>query len=292
MLFWSISKKFTPPKKFKCKPFSLPWWKFSASKFLHNKGSYLTEIALKMVTMLPIWHSSSSNCRTRQCKQPATLKWIPPVPTTSWRISASWWRYRTNHSLLWLWIPNPNRFKLINRKYKNHYLIKQIVIYSEEETTIWQIFFRTWCPSNSLRIGIKERWTSQWSPITTRWTSFKPFRAWALCSNSVTETTTVTRTPYYCSSCSKRSETKITQGQTLQTCNLFPASSNLHCSSKMRAFSNKRLSRRQPAQPSMEFWPQEMAFKLSSPRWLNQSSLLTTSLQSPTRLESPQREMC
>jgi len=165
----------------------------------------------------------------------------------------------------------------------------------EEETTIWQIFSRTWCLSNNLRIGIKEQWTSQWSPITIRWTLFRPFRIWPPCNNTMTETTTtttVTRTPYYCNNYSKRSVSKITRvGHTPQTCQLFPGSSNLHCLRQMRDISNRLLSRSRTVL-LVEIWHLENQMVLSNPRWHSQLCLLTTNLQRTTTPEPLQREIC
>lgn len=105
------------------------------------------------------------------------------------------------------------------------------------------------------------------------------------------QATTVTRIPYFYNKFSKRSAQRITRGQQPQTCEPFPASNNLHCLNQMRPISNSLLSRSRIAQPSVEFWHLKNQMELSSPRWHNQLSLLTTNLQSPTP-ESPQREIC
>jgi hypothetical protein len=208
-------------------------------------------IAHKMLLILP---SSSYIYKINLCRPTATQRWIPPAPTTSWRIWASWWRCRINHNNLWI----PNLSRLTSRKSKNH-LIKQ-TIHSEEEPIIWLSFSRTWCPSNNLKTGTKERWTNLWSPITTRWTFSRPFRTWPTCNKTMREITitAVIRTPYYCNNFSKRSVvTKIARGHIHQACKLFPASTNLQCSSQRRAFSSRIHSRGIVVLLSVETWHQE-----------------------------------
>jgi len=52
MPFLSINKKFMPPRKFKCKQFSHPWWKSFANKFSPSKEFWTrvkAELALRML---------------------------------------------------------------------------------------------------------------------------------------------------------------------------------------------------------------------------------------------------
>ena len=197
MLFWSTSRKFTPPKKFKCKPFSHLLWKFFANRFWPSKGLSTLEIAPKMP---PTLLSNSCNCKIRRCRiTAATLRWREPVQMTSWRIWASSWRSRIKVRIpnLFRWAVNLKMpFWLINRRRKK-FSTKLTVCLREEATTIWRISFKGWSPK--IRTKTKGTKTSQWSPMTSS-TCFKPFRAWAKWAKTITK---VTRTPYYCSSCSK-----------------------------------------------------------------------------------------